>query len=163
MPTDSVLQVKQSILKANWSSGASNTNWEDTPLTVTITPSSTSSDILITAMINFSFGDGSHGGFKIVRNDTDFALTTETLSNRIASHTHSHMSSAYDTDYQIQNSTINLLDSPSSTSALVYKLQARTAHSTSYRMYLNHLGFRTEDQSYQAFCVSTLTATEIAG
>jgi len=157
-----VLQVKQGVLRTNWS-GDDSQAWQDTPLSVTITPQSTSSNILITAMISYSLGDASHGGFKVVKNDTDFLLTTETLGNRIASHTHSHMAKAYDTDYQIQNATINLLDSPSSTSALVYKLQARTASLSTYRIYLNHLGYRTEDQNYQAYCISTITAMEIGG
>jgi hypothetical protein len=159
---DAVLQVKQGVLQTNWASGAS-TDWQDTPLTVTITPKSTSSNILITAMISYSLGDGDHGGFKVVRNDTDFLLTTETLGNRVASHTHSHMAANTDTDYQIQNATINLLDSPSSTSALIYKLQGRTKHDITSRIYLNHLGLRTEDQVYQAYCISTITAMEIGG
>ena len=159
---DAVLQVKQGVLRTNWS-GDDSQAWQDTPLSVTITPKSTSSNILITAMISYSLGDGSHGGFKVVRNDTDFLLTTETLGSRVAAHTHSQMASAYDTDYQIQNAIINLLDSPSSTSALVYKLQARTASSNTYRIYLNHLGYRTEDQNYQAYCISTITAMEIGG
>ncbi len=51
---DAVLQVKQGILTTIWASSASSTAFEDTPLSVTITPQSTSSKILITGMINFS-------------------------------------------------------------------------------------------------------------
>ena len=158
-----VLKVKQGILRTNYAMPSNNQQWNDTPLSVTITPSSSSSQIHIQAMISYSLSDGAHGSFKIVRNNTDFLLTTEALGVRYAAHLHHHMASAYDTDYQIQNGIINVLDSPATTSELVYKLQVILASNSGWRAYLNHLGFRAENANYQAYCVSTITATEIGG
>ena len=44
---DAVLQVKQGILRTTWTQDAGTTAFEDTPLSVTITPQSTSSKILL--------------------------------------------------------------------------------------------------------------------
>jgi len=62
---DAVLQVKQGILRTKWASSASSSAFEDTPLSVTINPQSTSSKILITGMINFSAESGDHIAFPV--------------------------------------------------------------------------------------------------
>ena len=158
-----VLQVKQDILRTTWVQAAGTTTWDDTPLSVVITPQSTNSKILITGMICFSLvGSQQHGGFKVVRNGQDFLLNTESNSNRQLGHIHYYSDNAYDTDYQIQNATLNLLDEPSSISELTYKLQARTKHNTGYQIQLNKVT-QDSDNPYNAFTVSTLTAMEIGG
>jgi len=158
---DAVLQVKQDILTTIWASSASSTAFEDTPLSVTITPQSTSSKILITGMINFSGESGSHIDFKVVRNGADILLSTQANGNRIKSHIHYYVASANDV-YQIQTAPLNLLDEPSSTSALTYTLQAGTPHSAGYQALLNQVA-TDADLSYNAYTVSTITAMEIGG
>ena len=163
MPTGSVLQVKQSVLRTTWSQSSGTTTWDDTPLNVVITPRSTSSKILITGMISFAIGGSQqHGGFKVVRNGQDFLLNTSSNTNRQLGHIHYYSDNASDTNYQLQNAVINLLDEPSSSSAVTYKLQTRTKHSTGYYMILN-IVTSDSDNPYNGFTVSTLTATEIAG
>ena len=156
-----VIQVKQGILTTKWASSASSTAFEDTPLAVTITPQSTSSKILITGMINFSGESGSHVDFKIVRNGADFLLSTDTIQNRTKSHIHYYVGSG-DEVYQIQTAPLNLLDEPSSTSALTYTLQAGTPHFTGYQALLNQVA-TDADYAYNAYTVSTITAMEIGG
>jgi len=158
--TGAVLQVKQGILTTKWASSASSTAFEDTPLAVTITPQSTSSKILITGMINFSGESGSHVDFKVVRNGADFLLSTDTIQNRTKSHIHYHVPA--DQVYQIQTAPLNLLDEPSSTSALTYTLQAGTPHFTGYQALLNQVA-TDADYAYNAYTVSTITAMEIGG
>ena len=156
-----VLQVKQGILTTIWASSASSTAFEDTPLSVTITPKSTSSKILITGMINFSGESGGHIDFKVVRNGADFLLSTATIGIRTKSHIHYFVGSSDDV-YQIQTAPLNLLDAPSSTSALTYTLQAGTPHFAGYQALLNQVA-TDADQPYNAYTVSTITATEIGG
>ena len=156
-----VLQVKQGILTTTWASSALITAFEDTPLSVTITPQSTSSKILITGMINYSGTAGHHIDFKVVRNGSDFLLSTETMGSRAKSHIHHYVGSTDDI-YQIQSGNLNLLDEPSSTSALTYTLQAGTPYNTSYQAYLNRVTTNV-DASYNAYTVSTITAMEIGG
>jgi len=159
--TGAVLQVKQDILTTIWASSASSTAFEDTPLSVTITPQSTSSKILITGMINFSGESGSHIDFKVVRNGADILLSTQANGNRIKSHIHYYVASANDV-YQIQTAPLNLLDEPSSTSALTYTLQAGTPYHAPFQAILNQVATDT-DASYNAYTVSTITAMEIGG
>ena len=160
---DAVLQVKQGILTTIWASSASSTAFEDTPLSVTITPQSTSSKILITGMINFSGEAGSHVDFKVVRNGADILLSTESTSSRAKSHIHHYIGTVSgDGIYQIQTASLNLLDEPSSTSALTYTLQAGTPHSAGYQALLNHVA-TDSNHAYNAYTVSTITAMEIGG
>ena len=156
---DAVLQVKQGILTTIWASSTSSTAFEDTPLSVTITPQSTSSKILITGMINFSGESGSHVDFKVVRNGADILLSTQSIGNRAKSHIHYYVGSSDDV-YQIQTAPLNLLDEPSSTSALTYTLQAATPYAASHQALLNRVG-SDHNAVYNAYTVSTITAMEI--
>lgn len=160
---DAVLQVKQGILRTVWVQTAGTTTFDDTPLSVVITPQSTSSKILITGMISYSGTVGDHVDFKVVRNDTDFLLSTETMGNRIKSHIHHHIPTA--AAYQIQTAALNLLDEPSSTSALTYKLQAATPYNAAFQAALNTVDPQASDYdaAYNAYTVSTITAMEIGG
>ena len=155
-----VIQVKQDILTTEWTSASSSTLFENTPLSVTITPQSTNSKILITGMINCSASVGSHGDFKVVRNGADILLSTDS-TNHTKSHIHVFY---YDSPslYQIGGHSLNLLDEPSSTSALTYTLQGATPHSTGYVVYLNRQPDGT-DAAWNARTVSTITAMEIGG
>jgi len=156
-----VLQVKQGILRTIWASSASSTAFENTPLSVTITPQSTSSKILITGMINFSGESGGHLDFKVVRNGADILLSTQSIGNRTKSHIHYFVGSGNEV-YQIQTAPLNLLDEPSSTSALTYTLQGGTPYSAGYQALLNQVATDT-DAGYNAYTVSTITAMEIGG
>ena len=156
-----IIQVQSDILTTIWASSTSSTAYEDTPLSVTITPSFTSSKIMITGMINFSGEGGSHVDFKVVRGGADILLSTSTLGNRQASHIHYYCGSNDDV-YQIIPGNIQLLDSPSSTSALTYTLRAATPYSAGYSALLNQVA-TDADQGYNAYTVSTLTCWEVAG
>jgi hypothetical protein len=159
---DAVLQVKQGILTTTWASSASSTAFEDTPLSVTITPKSTSSKILITGMINFTGESSGHVDFKIVRGGADILLSTQSIGNRTKSHLHYYFAAGTDSLYQIITGNINLLDSPASTSALTYTLQAATPYVAGHQALLNQVG-SDHDAVYNAYTVSTLTAMEIGG
>jgi hypothetical protein len=156
-----IVQIQSDILTTYWASSTSSTAWEDTPLSVTITPSSTSSKIMITGMINFSGESGDHIDFKVVRNGADILLPTSTLGNRVASHIHYYCGTANDV-YQIIPGNIQLLDSPSSTSALTYTLRAATPHDAGYAALLNQVA-TDADATYNGYTVSTLTCWEVAG
>ncbi len=155
-----VLQVKQDILTTTWASSSSSTAFEDTPLAVTITPQSTSSKILITGMINCSSSATSHGDFKVVRNGADILLSTDSTD-----HTKSHIhlySDGSPSIYKIRAYSLNLLDEPSSTSALTYTLRGGTPHSNGYVIYLNRQPDGT-DAAWNGRTVSTITVMEIGG
>ena len=114
LPAGSVLQVVQGTTSTNVTN--STTTYVDTTLTATITPRSTSSKILAFITMNGlekSTGNVANSlGFKLLRDATlvseyaQYNLYTNSLSILLG-----------------LSSTFNYLDSPSSTSALVYKVQ----------------------------------------
>ena len=113
MPAGSVLQVVQ----GSSSTGVVNntSTYADTGLTVSITPSSASSKILIQASLPFQLGTNSGTGqlqFRIVRDSTDL------VSNLSVNNVSAIVQLAL-----VQN--LIWLDSPSTTSATTYKIQFR--------------------------------------
>jgi hypothetical protein len=141
LPAGSVLQVVNATTSTTVSN--STTTYADTTLTATITPRSTSSKILAFIAINGmekSAGNVVNSyGFKLLR---DATLVTEYAT--YVNYTNSATA-------LVSTSSYNYLDSPSSTSALVYKVQFKNmvASSAVYVQTNSNL--------------STITLMEIAG
>lgn len=125
-------------------------------LSIDITPSSTSSKILVKCILNASANANQRFGVRIVR-DGSMIFTPTSLSSRTAAHV---FGNGVGSNAPTQPSTIELLDTPSSTSSLTYKVQA-FCESTSY-LYINSCQTWGDDAS-KFGAVSTLTAMEIAG
>ena len=124
LPTGSVLQT----LQANKTDKQliESTSFVDI-LTQAITPSATSSKILIMAYVTVS-GYG-HYDIKVTRGDADFTDSRgdQVGSNRVRSAAHFYSVTNYLTSYSSNAPTIVLLDSPSTTSTTTYKVQFRAA------------------------------------
>ena len=142
-------------------------------LSVTITPSSTSSKILVKCILNASANANQRFGVRIVRDGSmilppiDYngqggsssagASNGYALGNRTPAHV---FGNGVGSNAPTQPSTIELLDTPSSTSSLTYKVQA-FCESTSY-LYINNCQTWGDDASKYG-AVSTLTVMEVAG
>ena len=110
--TGTVLQVVQ----ANTNTTVTHsTSYADTTLTASITPSSTSNKILVIINQHMYVQENNGGSVKIFRNSTQI----EDQPQQYAFHT--GLANSYFRNYH----SFNYLDSPSSTSALAYKTQAR--------------------------------------
>jgi hypothetical protein len=98
-----------------------------TGLSVSITPSATTSKILVFATVAGSVAGGSGDGiFRLVRDATAIAVGTSGSSvNGFAS-----VSQAYPN--AIFSNVVTFLDSPATTSATTYKVQVYAATSTTY-------------------------------
>ena len=161
LPSGSVLQTQVTTKTDSFSSSSSSTAYEDiTGLSVAITPSSTSNKILVVLSLGISTSDV-HATFKILRGSTDIFLPT-TVGSRISGHGHIYSASAFNDHYDIESKTIQLLDSPSTTSATTYKVQVATPNSASYIAHINRTA-NDSDNSYNARTVSSITAMEIKG
>lgn len=130
-------------------------------LSLSITPSSTSSKILI--MTNLSYGCTAANlyasGF-LMRDSTDIALGSGATGNRLNISFPMDMS-GYSTEvYKLRQASMTFLDEPSSTSAITYKVQVR--HSTNGTMYMNRSG-SDSNADYGTRGISTLTIMEVAG
>jgi hypothetical protein len=147
MPTGTVLQVL-STTKTNVFSSTSTSFVDITGLSVTITPTSTSSTILILVTSNFACSAaGIPQSFNLVRNSTNIAQpsTTPTYNGTVTPYLN-----------LFENSlgwSINFLDSPATTSATTYKIQGKTSGGT---FYVNGRG------SADFASISTITVMEIA-
>ena len=116
MPTGSVIQVVQSTSTTQYNIAAADT-FEDTGYSVTITPNSSSNKILITFSAFGILLNPSHIGVQLLRGSTVVALNEGYATN--SSH------------WTTPNYGFSYLDSPSTTSATTYKIQARADTRTS--------------------------------
>ena len=118
MPTGTVIQVVQGSTTSESSHGSSLT---DTNLSASITPSSASNKIFV--MINQHIYFQRYGGtIVILRGSTNISAVTDTYQN--------YMNTGGDISFR-GYATHSQLDSPSTTSAVTYKTQAKS-YSTSY-------------------------------
>jgi hypothetical protein len=119
-----------------------------TGLTLTITPQSTTSKILVFA--NICGGSaGSNTYLNLVRNGTNIAQSTAGTQNQTAFW-------GPPTAYIMYQTPINYLDSPSTTSAVTYKIQINASGSTA-----TYVNARATDNYYGG--ISTITLLEISG
>ena len=129
-----------------------------TGLSVTITPSSTSSKILVTGALVCSAS--SHWVYaRLMRDSTQVLTPAGTLGNRTTANFGFGTYQA--SNYMPATLPIHALDSPSSTSALTYKIQIECYAGTSY---VNRTGRDADHSSgYDMRGVSTITVAEIEG
>jgi len=150
-PAGHIIQVLQSV-KADKINTTSNTATA-TGLSQAITPSATSSKILITVAI----GSVSHG----TANERIYFKIDGTVSTSVGDAATGHecaaCSSPHRASYDQESLVINFLDSPSTTSAKTYALHWWTNTGTAY---LNSAG--TTDAS-SGNTIATITCMEIAG
>ena len=159
MPSGSVLQVVQTNMTAT-ASYSGTTFQTITGLTTSITPSSTSSKILI--MLNISQGEGSDAfpAYYIKRNGTivsiaDAGSQTETTFAGVRTE-----ASARD-QYRVSPVNFQFLDSPSSTSAVSYTVEVSPMRVGSRTVLINQS--QTLGDANQLRATSTVILMEIAG
>tara|TARA_Y100000004_G_scaffold49955_1_gene54952 strand:+ start:83 stop:598 length:516 start_codon:yes stop_codon:yes gene_type:complete len=156
----SVLQVVQTVDTTpvtTTNAGA----WTDLGnLSVSITPSSTSSKVMIECHIGqFDHSDSTQAfHLKYVRGSTDIGIGVE-ASNRLRVTTGIRGAVGSDTNGQMPILMPKFLDSPSTTSATTYKVQYYNSNSAWY--YLRSSA--DSDSVGHARFIATITATEIAG
>ena len=150
-----ILQVKQAQFLGNYN--FSDASYQDiTDLTLSITPSSTSNKILAKCILCASANSNQRFGVRIVR-DGSMIFTPTSLSNRTAAHV---FGDGAGSNKPTMPSVIELLDAPSSTSSLTYKVQAFCEASST--LYINSVQTWSDDAT-KFGAVSTLTLMEIAG
>jgi hypothetical protein len=139
MPTGSVIQTVNAAYSTQTSTSSS--SYTDTGLTASITPTSSSSKILVIVSVNGVYKNGSNAsiGLNVMRNATQI---TQIAINGL--------SYTGDTSANQTSGSINYLDSPAATSATTYKVQFKNGASSGANVTIN-------DSS----CTSTITLLEI--
>lgn len=150
-----VLQVV-STTKTDTTSDSSNA-WLDFGLTVNITPSSTSSKILLLANVTTG-GSGNISTVLRFTKDGSALGVGDIVGNRgSATTTSSTPGTAH-----AQGTPLQYLDSPSSTSQVTYKVQYHSQNANTSSINRN-TEFGNDSNTYNYVFTSTLTAMEIAG
>jgi len=150
LPAGSVLQVVQVVLPTTFSSGS--TSYTDVVgLAASITPSATSSKILVTFdnRVSQSVNEGVNRT-RLLRDSTAIYIGTASgsLDNEVQGEWHTGSSF-------ITTITGTFLDSPNTTSSVTYKIQMRT---TSGTFYVNR-----NDNDHNLRPASSVTLMEVAG
>tara|TARA_R110000765_G_C18668098_1_gene577741 strand:- start:140 stop:667 length:528 start_codon:yes stop_codon:yes gene_type:complete len=156
-----ILQVLQTVKTdtASISSSSTNTFVDLTGMTVAITPRSTSSKILVMFTANVANSTGtSH--IRLVRDSTAIMIGASASSRLQSTAMYRDAASPY--SLSLPNWSSTFLDSPSSTSALTYKLQVTLGSSYSGTIYLNRCNDDT-DADYGGRTASSITVMEIQG
>ena len=150
-----ILQVAQSVKTDSFST--TSTSYVDiTGLTVSITPSSTSSKILV--MYNTSggtAGDVAHGYINIFRDGTELVNVTS------ASNREGGMNVFNTASNQQPSVSGHYLDSPASTSSLTYQIKIKSSNGST--MYVNRSNRDTDNSQYDGRSLSIVTVMEVAG
>ena len=153
-----ILQVV-STTKTDTFSTSSSTLTDITGLSVSITPSSSSSKILVIAYINgvIDTGSSSYGGrLQLVRGSTNIAQGDAADSRQVGT---GHLG-GQDSWPFFQSTTITYLDSPSTTSSTTYKIQC--AHTQSRTIQINTADGDQNSSTFGLRTVSTITVMEVA-
>jgi len=155
-----LLQIKQTILTTGITQAGTNGTWFDaTGLSVDITPTLSTSKILVNVCITIAGGASGGAGeqYQIVRDSTAIAIATDASGNR----TNTTAGCAFDGIGGNYNHTraMMFIDAPATTSATTYKVQI--GGETSYSVYVNRSGANS-DVAYQGNCASTITVMELA-
>ena len=149
-----IIQVKQTIKKDRFTTTqvASNGYTDLTGLTVAITPASSSNKILVTTQIYNGAANNAVNFFRLLRGSTFIEQPSGTAS--AGANYNAHAFSYYDHSYQ-DSTAWSVLDSPSTTSEITYKIQMATTSGTSA---IN--SFVGSTGNY--YGISMITAMEIA-
>jgi hypothetical protein len=154
LPTGTVKQVLQTV-KSDTFTMASTTFTDITGLSVTITPSSSSSKILIIANVNHVGTTGtSASGIRLMRDSTAVGI-----GDTAGSRTRTSGGALYGNyGVTLSGDAIMYLDSPATTSATTYKIQIMVYGSTAY---VNRSQVDSDSYVYYRG-MSSITVMEIA-
>lgn len=154
LPTQKILQVVNAN-KSDTFSTTSTTFADVTGLSCTITPSASTSQVLILATLNCFAGSGGYFNARLMRGTTAIAVGDAAGSRPQAS-----FGGFFNNQYADTRS-IMWLDSPATTSATTYKVQVQlVVGSGTPTIYVNRTGADTND-SFNTRTVSSLTVLEV--
>ena len=156
-----VLQVLQGWKTDTFST--TSTNLQDvTGLSVTLTPTSTSSKFLI--MVNMTYLNTLYvGRVVLLRNSTEIGMA-DAASNRPRSFLYYSNSTNGGADGQWVRESMDYLDSPATSSSITYKIQVSArVDGQGGTMFINRSNTDRDTSSYDARGVSSIIVMEIAG
>tara|TARA_R100000234_G_scaffold10626_1_gene6055 strand:+ start:1624 stop:2226 length:603 start_codon:yes stop_codon:yes gene_type:complete len=151
------LQVVQTV-KTDTFTMTGTTFTDVTGLSVTITPSSSSSKVLIIPSLSIGAKKGARHGYRILRGSTAIGVGDSSGSRT----QYTQQAGNLNSDTAVYSNTFLFLDSPATTSATTYKVQLRSETDVSgYEVYINRSDDDQDNASYGR-SASTITAIEVS-
>ena len=157
--TGAVLQVVQDVQKG---AVTFSTGTYANALSLNITPSSTSSKILISWNVSCGVGSDDYGSLALFNGATEItgAKATNGSGNRINASNGISSPGGVGFNYVLQSISNSFLDSPNTTSEINYIIKMKVNYGSA--VYMNRIG-QTDDDTWNNNGISALTAYEIAG
>ena len=155
-----ILQVKSAAFTDVQAISSADTRTDITNLSVSITPSSTSSKILVNTHISYGgTAVNLYGSGNLLRDSTPIGVNTTATGSQLNISFGLNLVGQANETFKLRNSSMTFLDSPSSTSALTYKVQGRVdANGT---LYINRPG-EDSNADYGSRGISTITVMEVS-
>ena len=153
-----ILQVIQTV-KKDRTTIQSTTLVDIAGMSVTITPSSSSNKVLIRYCVS-AFTNNQYWSMRLLRG-SDSTIFIGDQNPSATSQNRGSFGSYMSSYVDGRSVTQELLDSPNTTSATTYKLQAHTPYASSYIIGINSSP-TLDNYTYMTNCVSTITAMEVA-
>lgn len=159
LPSGTVLQVQSALKTDTFSSTSQCPSFVDvTGLSVSITPISTSSKILVLANIALGYTLNNFAFYRILRGASTVVGEADAFGNRTPV-----AAVGYDTNEgHFEKISATYLDSPATSSQITYKIQVATG-SSSYAMYINRSYRNTDSAANDPITSSSIIVMEIAG
>ena len=155
LPAGSVLQVKQYFFSGSFT--GTSTSFYDTGLSVTITPSSTSSKILVMMNVTATCYNATWQ-LRFMRGSTAIGVGDSSQSRTQSTVGGFHATT--DANHQSNPTSAQLLDSPNTTSATTYKVQYKVQ--SGHTVYINRSGNDANNSDWSHRSTSSITVMEIA-
>ena len=152
-----ILQVIQTVKTDTASLGSVDTFTDISGMSVTITPSSSSSKVLVTVVMNVSGGDNQAVAWRLLRGSTPIYIG-DADGNRIR--VAASVRVATNGDAEMVNCSAVFLDSPNTTSATTYKIDWARPFASS-QIYLNRPS-EDYDNNDRARAPSSILVQEVA-
>ena len=160
------------VVSSNKSNAVStnSTSYYSIGLNATITPSSTSSKILVLMDLAYGGNQNMYGFGKIVRTPSGGSATDIALGDdRTGSYSQSQrvsfsltMNNLSNVVYKLEHANVNFLDSPNTTAATTYSVQCRSTYGGGDGYFYINKPATNDNQPYHASASSNLTLMEVA-
>ena len=160
MPAGHILQVVSVTKTDTWTYSGSTTFQDITGLAAVITPTSSSSKILVQVNINISGTERYHGA-RLLRGSTLIGAGDVSGNRPSVSISSGSNQDESNNAYVMRNSSFSFLDSPSTTSATTYKVQAVSTQTAGATTYVNRAP-TDSDAQWAHRGSSTITLTEVS-
>jgi len=147
-----------SVTKTDTFSTASTSYTDLTGMSLSITPSSTSSKILLSTQISFGGSKSLYSFARFMRDSTAISIGDTGESNQKRASFPMDNPNATDDIYKAKNSAMTFLDTPSTTSSITYKIQVVVRSGGTLDINRSN---NNDNEPYNGRYVSSLTAMEI--